>query len=122
MDVKAGSVKCRKAVKCRACPERCSCPKSVRRDKISRRPMSNSAGTGLLARAAGIMNGRWVTTYELATALYGDPPPGRSNRMNWMVRARRPINKLRLMGAVAVRMREGVPPEYTLLPDCEMLC
>lgn len=83
--------------------------------------MADSAGAGLLARAARALRGRWLSVSELARVLYGASSGTRSSRMSGMVRARRPVNKLRKLGLVAVRATGGVA-EYTLLPEGEFIC
>ena len=107
---------CRLRRVCTDCERRFECPAAVRRDKRARRPMSDSASTDLLRRAARILSTDWHTCETLGMALYGAPGPGRKERMSIMVRARRPINRLRKMGVLAVRPGVRRSVEYTLLP------
>lgn len=79
--------------------------------------MAGSASTALVRRAAEVLATGWYSCEALGRALYGEPRPGRSGRMSIMVRARRPINKLYRMGALAVRPDVRGTAEYTLLPD-----
>lgn len=108
--------KCRRRCPCADCPERGGCPASVRRNKRARRPMADSASVVLLRKAADVLESGWYTSEKLGTALYGEPKNTRSGRMSIMVRARRPINRLRKMGVLAVRRGERGVAEYTLLP------
>lgn len=107
---------CRRKVLCVDCPDRKSCPQSVRRDKRARRPMADSASPALLRRAAAVLESGWYSCKALGIALYGEPGPGKKERMANMVKARRPVNKLRKMGVLAVRAGSGRVAEYTLLP------
>lgn len=118
----ASAVRCKKKTLCVDCPSLRSCPKSVKRDKRRRRPLSESASLDLVRRAAGILSEGWFSTEALAARLYHADMHTRVSRMSAMVRARRPLNKLKSMGMVAVRRTDG-PLEFTLLDyGKEVLC
>lgn len=110
--------KCRLRRLCIDCPDRAACPACVRRDKRARRPMADSAGPELTRRAAETLAGGWYSCKALGLALYGDPGPGRKEKMANMVKARRPINRLMKLGVLAVRPG-GRGAEYTALPGWE---
>ena len=48
--------------------------------------------------------------------MYGDPGPGKKERMAVMVKARRPLNRFRRLGVLAEKAGPGGTAEYTLLP------
>jgi len=112
--------KCRLRRLCIDCPDRKSCPAGVRRNKRARRPMADSAGPARTRRAAEVLAAGWYSCKALGVALYGDPGPGRKEQMANMVKARRPINRLMKLGALAVRPGAG-GAEYTALPGWEEL-
>lgn len=108
--------KCRRRTLCVDCPDRESCPRSVRRDKRARRPMADSASRELLERAAAVLERGWHSCRALGVAMYGDPGPGKKERMAVMVKARRPLNRFRRLGVLAAKAGPGGTAEYTLLP------
>jgi hypothetical protein len=109
--------KCALKCLCIDCPTRDTCPAAVRRDKRARRPMADSASRELLERAAAVLETGWYTSLGLGRALYGEPKPGRKGRMASMVKARRPLNRLRRLGVLVSRAGPGKVAEYTLIPD-----
>ena len=108
--------KCRLKRLCLDCPDRASCPRCVREDKRARRPMADSASMELVERAAAVLEAGWHSCYSLGCALYGGPATCRKARMAVMVKARRPVNRLRKLGVLATRPGAGGVVEYTLLP------
>lgn len=108
--------KCRIQCLCIDCGMRATCPAAVRRDKRARRPMADSASRELVERAAAVLETGWHTCLALGRALYGEPAPEKKARMACMVKARRPLNRLRRMGVLATRPGSGRAAEYTLLP------
>ena len=101
---------------CIDCSMRDTCPAAVRRDKRARRPMADSASRALMERAAAVLETGWHSCRDLGVALYGDPGPGKKERMASMVKARRPLNRFGRLGVLAVRSSRGRVAEYTLLP------
>jgi hypothetical protein len=78
--------------------------------------MADSASRELVERAAAVLETGWHTCLALGRALYGEPAPEKKARMACMVKARRPLNRLRRMGVLATRPGPGRAAEYTLLP------
>lgn len=107
-------MKCRKRMLCSLCPSFRTCPASVRRNKRARRTKADSAGPELVRRAAAILETGWFSCHDLALQLFGQPKPGRSGLMSILVRARRPINRLKALGVLAVRPNAVGSAAYTL--------
>lgn len=107
-------MKCMRKMTCRTCPSRKRCPASMRRDKRARRAKTDSASNAAIAAAASVLETGWFTCYELGVRLFGEPKPGKSGRMNIMVRARRPVNRLKALGVLAVRPNAAGAAAYTL--------
>ena len=79
--------------------------------------MADNASLSLLKRAAAHLALGWLSCFDLGVALYGEPAPEKKGRMNIMVRARRPINRLLKLGLLAMRVNSAGVREYMLLPD-----
>ena len=107
-------MKCRKKINCSQCPSYKTCPASMRRDKRARRTKADIAGPELVRRAAAILETGWFSCHDLALKLFGQPKPGQSGLMSILVRARRPINKLKALGVLAVRPNAAGSAAYTL--------
>ena len=108
--------KCRLKILCVDCGMRPECPAAIRRDKRARRPMADSASRELMERAARVLETGWHSCRALGEALYGEPGPGKKERMANMVKARRPLNKLGRLGVLAARKGRSGVAEYTVLP------
>ena len=75
----------------------------------------------LMRRVAHVLEDAWASSADVAAALYGPVPTERMARISALVRARRPLNKLRKFGFAAVRVVGG-RVEYRLLQDGSFLC
>lgn len=110
--------KCRLPRLCSECCLRNDCPRSVRQDKRNRRTKATTASIHLMKRAACILATGWYSCEGLGSKLYGEvEKTNRTQRMSNMVRARRPINRMKKMGVLAVRPSPKGVAEYTLLPE-----
>lgn len=112
---------CRRTGRCRDCTARKTCPRSVREARRARRSKQMSASQETLRKAARVIDGRWLSAYELGCEVYGTPPQTMLGRKSVSVRARRALNRLVALGLVAVTPggrtgRDLVPARYTLVP------
>lgn len=113
--------RCSRASLCSACPDRGVCPAATRHAKRRARSKVDIAGRALMRRVARILADAWKSSAGVAEELYGPLPSDYNARTSALVRARRPLNKMRKCGLVAVRIVNG-RAEYRLLQDGRFLC